>query len=209
MITFIFREYTAYHPELLEIISSDKYFHLVDSTTHSPTTTTGFDLQSTNTSDSVGSTSRLGFNTTSSSLVGPAPEDFTTAPKANTVDETTTMESEEIELFNFSNDTEFMDSVNDTLEEGQDQDFGLEQDTETDNSTAVSESTTLPFDELDREEISEDFSSGGSGFVEDQAEFLTTNRFREEELKRFGCLKPFLYSSNFILMQYSHYKEYC
>ena len=110
------------------------------------------------------------------------------------------MESEEIELFNFSNDTEFMDSVNDTLEEGQDQDFGLVQDTETDNSTAVSESTTLPFDELDGEEISEDFSSGGSGFVEDQAEFLTTSSFREEELKRFGCLKPLLYSSNFILM---------
>ena len=172
----------------------------MDSTTHSPTTTAEFDLLSTNTSDFMSSTSMLGFNTTSSSLVGPAPEDFTTAPKANTVDETTTMESEEIELFNFSNDTEFMDSVNDTLEEGQDQDFGLVQDTETDNSTAVSETTTLPFDELDGEETSEDFSSGGSGFVEDQAEFLNTNRFREEELKRFGCLKPLLYSSNFILM---------
>ena len=147
----------------------------------------------------MSSTSKPGLDSTNSSLGGPAPEDFTTAQKANTVDETTTMESEEIALFNFSNDTEFMDSVNDTLEEGQDQDFGLVQDTETDNSTAVSETTTLPFDELDGEETSEDFSSGGSGFVEDQAEFLTTNRFREEELKRFGCLKPFLYSSNFVL----------
>ena len=169
----------------------------MDSTTHSPTTTAEFDLLSTS---FMSSTSKPGLDSTSSNLVGPASEDFTTAQKANTVDETTTMESEEIEVFNFSNDTEFMDSVNDTLEEGQDQDFGLVQDTETDNSTAVSESTTLPFDELDGEEISEDFSSGGSGFVEDQAEFLTTNSFREEELKRFGCLKPFLYSSNFILM---------
>lgn len=181
---------------MFEIISSDKYFHLLDSTTHNPTTTAEFDSLSTS---FMSSTSKPGLDPTGSNLVGPAPEDFTTAQKANTVDETTTMESEEIALFNFSNDTEFMDSVNDTLEEGQDQDFGLVQDTETDNSTAVSETTTLPFDELDGEETSEDFSSGGSGFVEDQAEFLNTNRFREEELKRFGCLKPFLYSSNFVL----------